>query len=267
MLFEDPSKRYPCLARVLSVFAARPVRNQGVNRLAAVLSIVLLVLTAVAVYNAPEVLFFSLPLMVFSLMRALGPTLRRSNVNNRADHATRTARLMSMLLQKKRLHRDLDSSSMFLLEECARHWCRSKDALDSGIWVTPELPEHYGKIRKQALSSLESTMEDVLLLYQVWLPDRVSNRHPLDYLDELAEKHLGKNKKVSEYPPPAFGPVREIADKLAELGDETERLATQMVLDPMMAEQLTQSRPLDETLKELRAVRQAEDELRQNLRA
>jgi hypothetical protein len=156
---------------------------------------------------------------------------------------------------------------MLLLEECARHWCRSKDALDSGVWVSPELPEHYAKIRTLALSSLEATMEDVLLQYQVWLPDRVSDRHPLDYLDELAEKHLGKSKKAVEFPRPAFGPVREIADKLAELGDETERLATEVLLDPMVSQRLAQSRPLDETLKELRAVRQAEDELRQNLRA
>ena len=66
--------------------------------------------------------------------------------------------------------------------------------------------------------------------------------------------------------PAAFAPVREIAEKLRALAQETERMSHEARMDVDVPPVASPTRSLDQTLSELRSIRQAEDELRENLR-
>lgn len=268
MLFEDPRKRYPFLSQALAELGRRrfDVEDRRTEWLKLVTLGTLIAGVSGGLAGSTGALLF-LPwgacLGFVWLLRSRRP---KPMVNERAREATAVAQTMGLMLQKRRLHRDLDPGSLILLEECARHWHRARAALDGPFWTHGMVPEYYRQVRHKALVSLDESMDEVLLHYRAWLPDAVRSRHPFDYVDEAMESVMGRRSAAGNFPPPAFGPVRIIADKLMELANETERLSQEARLDPEVAAAATPGRSLDQTLSELRSMREAEAELRQNLR-
>jgi hypothetical protein len=128
------------------------------------------------------------------------------------------------------------------------------------------VPEHYRNVRAQALQALDDSMDDVLIEFQAWVPDHVQNRETIDYVEEAIETFVGKGKRNVNFPPPAFVPVRVIADKLRSLADETERMSREARVDPEAVAATAPGRSLEQTLIELRSIQQAEEELRENFR-
>ncbi|AIE84165.1 hypothetical protein [Fimbriimonas ginsengisoli] len=268
MFFEDPSKRYPNLVQALNVLGRRRFlleEDRATN---------VIVLSSVAAFFGGWALSGSVlwPLFAGCVVLLIGSIFKSRSrkpppvVDERAIEATEIAKRMGMMLTKRRLHRDLDEGSLMLLEECARHWARARAALEGPFWTAGQVPAHYQSVRTLALSALDQSMDEVMLHYRDWVPDEVPNRHALDYVDEALEQFTMKGSKRANFPPAAFGPVRVIADKLRHLGDEAESLAREARVDPEVAAEVAPGRSLDQTLSELRQIREAEDELRQNLR-
>jgi len=179
--------------------------------------------------------------------------------------AQETATVMRECLERRRLHRDLDTASLTLLEECARHWHRVNQVFSSPFWQDGLLPVHYHAARDQALRSAEAAMDEVMVLYRPCLPSEVKGRDAMDYVEEALEQYVFRGGTQGNVPP-AFVPAREIAEKLRDLANEAERISDDLRHDPSVAAQTAPGGTLDLSLGELRAIREAEEELRQNLR-
>jgi hypothetical protein len=124
-------------------------------------------------------------------------------------------------------------------------------------------------VRKQALAAVDEAMVDALLHYRDVLPMQVADRHATDYVEEALDNVLrgGPNssaRRADGFLPAAFAPVREIADRLRDFAEESNRLTGSLAAS---AQDTAAPRPsLDQALAELRALRTAEEELRQSLR-
>ena len=101
-----------------------------------------------------------------------------------------------------------------------------------------------------------------MLAYQFVLPENVSGRNPMDYVDEALETFsLKRRDEMSRTVPSCFFTAREVADRLRLLAEEAEHLAFQ-------SQQLSGHRPgrtLDAALSDLRDLRHAEDELQDHV--
>jgi hypothetical protein len=268
-MFDGKLKNYPNLAQYLR----QEVRQRHGSRTEAEVA---LGVAAAAAFVALGVLtlFFGSILVLFlgfAAMAAgfppLAKKLRKPKTPEemRAVEAQSVARVMLECDEKRRLHRDLDPASLELLEECARHWSRATATLDSSFWKGDELPLHYRAAREQARHAVQESMHEVMLLYRDFLPDQVTSRAPLDFVDEALTEYVFKKPNQGRFPPRAFEPVRSIADKLRMVADEVEVLSQEAIHDVGIPAPLEPGRALDATLGELRSIRQAEDELRQNL--
>lgn len=165
---------------------------------------------------------------------------------------------MRLMQERRRLHRDLDPTSLSVLEECARSWSRARTALNSGSWGTGGLPERYVSLRAQASEAIDHAMEDVLVLFQDLVPHSVEARSAIDYVEEAIETFVLK-EPVSRAAPNAAWNARQTAEKLRGLAEEAERMGA-MVAQDLPAEDVVGG--LDFALGEMRVIREAEEELR-----
>jgi len=269
MLFDDPTKRYPHLVQALHTLGRRQT-NPGaqINGPAGATLILVTFATLILVGGGwPLLSLFLYGLAVLPATSAIRVVRNaKPPISPRTREATLVAQRMTLMLTKRRIHRDLDSGTLVLLEECARNWLRAKAALEAPFWTAGLVPEHYRNVRSQALQALDDSMDDVLIEFQAWVPDHVQNRETIDYVEEALETFVGKSKRNVNFPPPAFVPVRVIADKLRSLADETERMSREARVDPEAVAATAPGRSLEQTLSELRSIQQAEEELRENLR-
>jgi hypothetical protein len=89
-------------------------------------------------------------------------------------------------------------------------------------------------------------------------------------LAEVADEVLGKNVFAgsnTRHMSPFFDQAVGLVDQLKSLADEAEAVSRQLVTDPNLGAQGRPGAALEATLAELKQIRQAEDELRQDLRA
>lgn len=180
------------------------------------------------------------------------PTRRELDARKAADS-------LRKLIESRRLHRDLDSGTLILLEESAHAWGRIHAALGSGYWANDAVPASVQTARNQVRAAADAGMEEILSMYVHHLPGDVGSRHALDYVQEALESFTGKGSRDVSGPPPVFYAARDVAEKLRILAQEAENLATRTHI-----EQATGSRSeLDAALSELRLLKAAEDELRQ----
>jgi hypothetical protein len=264
MLFDDPARRYPHLHQALNRLSRQPDSAGGVGEAGAVIVVVAF---AALVGIVPRSLEMPVLLGAVVLMGALlYHRRRRAKPDERALEVAGLAQRMSLLMAKKRLHRDLDAGSLTLLDECARQWLRARATLEGTAWKSGTLPEPYRAVRTQSLTAVDDAMTDALLHYRDVLPAEVVHRPAADYVDEALDNIVhGPGRRDDRFPPTAFGPVREIADRLRDFADESERLGRSFAaheLDP------PDPRPsLERTLADLRAIRDAEEELRHDIRS
>ncbi|MCA1948860.1 MAG: hypothetical protein LDL55_12165 [Armatimonadetes bacterium] len=170
-------------------------------------------------------------------------------------------------LKKRRLVKRLGVPLASLLEEAARHYYRAQAALNGPFWTSPNLPSHWRIVREQALASAAAGMGDLLLLaHSLMSPSQEKpawHEEVREVLDEILGKPVLSGEFVGTFPP-EFEPARAIAERLRSLAEEVES-ATMMVLQDGSSQAVGSVGSLDATLHELRQVRQAEDEMRQNL--
>ncbi|MFN3684035.1 MAG: hypothetical protein ACK41F_08885 [Fimbriimonadaceae bacterium] len=180
----------------------------------------------------------------------------------------RRAAIEMRAMKKRRLAKRLGVPLATLMEEAARHYFRAEAALNGPFWTSPNLPSHWRIIREQALASAEAGMGDLLLLAKNLMTPAGNKSEWHEEVREVVDEILGRPvlqpDAFSSFPP-EFEPARAIAERLRALAEEVEQ-STMMVLRDDAANTVSSLPSLDATLHELRQVRQAEDEIRQDLR-
>lgn len=184
----------------------------------------------------------------------------------RRIQAQEVALKMRECIDRKRLHRDLDEGSLILLEECARHWARVQNAFSTGFWQNDALPVAYIAAKNHAMAAADQVMQDILILYRPYLPVKVRSREPLDYAQEAAEQFGFGTARRPHNLPVAFAPARQLADKLSDLATEAEHISESNEILPGERAEIMNSQNIESSLGELRAIRMAEEELRQSTR-
>jgi len=202
---------------------------------------------------------------LIGVARAQAGKARTPEAQRRLEIRRAASEMLAM--KKRRLVKRLGVPLASLLEEAARHYYRAHSALNGPFWTSPTLPSHWRILREQALASAEAGMGDLLLLAQgLMSPSKEKpswHEEVREALDEILGKPVLSGEFVGTFPPD-FEPARAIAERLRSLAEEVES-ATMMVLQDGSSQAVGSVGSLDATLHELRQVRQAEDEMRQNL--
>ncbi len=203
--------------------------------------------------------------------------------SSRVQQAWAVADEMRRLRSGRKLHKWVDPSILQLLEAAAYHWTRVHNSLAGPAWASPNLPGHWASVRDQAAQAAQDAMADVIILARSCMGPPAKDKEEMvkevfeDFADlDIAEalqglKTLSKQDwTASAHQSPqartVFMQARPIAERLQSLADEVERAAVEVgssqVFLPATPE-ATQS--IDAVLGELRAIKQAETELDQQL--
>jgi hypothetical protein len=163
-----------------------------------------------------------------------------------------------------RLHRDLHPNVLDLLESAARNWKRIRDAVDSEILGSPDLPDHWKTIRDRASRNADLGMAEIMVLLQDELQEP---RPPADVQESITYAlqsigiTIGTTKPGFDHIPVEFEPARKIAERLGVLASELEKTSQDILTSGEHKMRLTSSQSIDETLEELRHIRIAEQEI------
>lgn len=267
-MFDGGAKQFPHLTRFLQRFLSRrfaPPTEWSAAKIGFIALAVIAVNVALGIGRI-EAAAVGLIAVVAGAVFVFGRGSRREPTPEQRFmmEAQAAASVMDQCIQKRRLHRDLDAGSLTLLEECARNWQRVQTTFSSGYWDGEDLPLHYRTAKEQALKAVDSGMAEVVLMYRECLPEVVKGRDAMDFVEEAVEKYVLKEPRNPGFPPPVFDKARKVAEKMRQLATEAEDLARTAETDMPAAGSLPGS-ALDLSIGELRSIRTAEDELRQNL--
>lgn len=173
---------------------------------------------------------------------------------------------MNSALLSGRLHRKLDPAAGQLLEECARHWSRVHDALSGTFWEDKNLPVHWKSVRDQSKAAANRAMDDIIVMLKPVLATRNPQTSSQEFVAGIMESFFNvQTEPLIEPLPVAFLPARDIAHKLMLLADEVESTALRATQDESFKEHYTSASQIDVVLSELRAIREAETELQQDV--
>lgn len=192
-------------------------------------------------------------------------------LNDRQRRETEYEALHNQLkgfLDESKLDRHLDPICAALFEESARHWMRIKELLGGADWSRSNLPSHYRMLRTEALAAADEAMEDLILMLQKAILKQPKRKDWLDVFNDFLEM-LGSRRIEDDnlrYPA-EYGPARMIAGKLAALAEEVESVAIKRATDAAELGGYSSPASIDAILGELRAIKQAESELHEDLRA
>lgn len=175
------------------------------------------------------------------------------------DLARRADAVVDQLKQYAYLHRAFHPAVGATLEECATYAALVQATLGHDDW------DHRGDLRQNALSAVQVAMNEALVHAGATLPFTRPTRpveHVSDALEDIGFSPLVRSERDREPLPPAFRPVRELAERLRELAERCETAAYQR---PLNGEEPVSAafRHLDATLGEMRRLEEAETELRQ----
>ncbi len=180
--------------------------------------------------------------------------------------AKQVAQKIAVCAAKKRLHRDLSIEVGSLFEEAARNWHRARTALESPYWRAADLPSHLRLVREQSLQAVDQGMQEILVLFATSVPDRPSNWSFGEVVDEIVGQDVFASRGQVAHISPFFVQGRSVAGKLLELADQVESVSRQLAGQELISGAPKPGSGLDATLQELRQIKQAEDELRQDIR-
>lgn len=245
---------------------------------------------AIAPQSVPFAIFASIcsaplwGLLLFGVSRLIYN--RRLSRSRRASRAANVIDFLEESVRKNRLHKDVDSVAVQILEACASYWHRIATLLGGAVWERRARSEHWAKVRADSLRSADEAMEDVLLICEPYIGKGVGKKSVdwKGFLKELADGDIedafealigddDKKRKSKSKPPSSRGkgeladsgtmpenlrPAYDIALKLkslaAELEASTESAAS--ATGPVL-----ESSSIDSVLEQLRQVHQAEAEL------
>jgi hypothetical protein len=276
MFFKTSQKRFPSLCVYVQHAMTRQVpTGEEIG------AVSLMTLAGLAVPGALVAgLVFAQPILALALgIAGIGSafvslrSFKRSKASmDRLDlEAAEANELLADALRRGKLHRIAGEATTALLEECAHHWSRVRQALESPFWTSPNLPPHYKSVREQTSRAAERAMDEAVVMlhhelevpYRSGLADRMS-------LSEFVEGVFGVQLPDPNAPrtqlPISYQAVRQLAEKLANLADDVESLTIDVSKDPSVQSEFKADTALDMAISDVRSIRQAEDELRQNLR-
>jgi hypothetical protein len=168
---------------------------------------------------------------------------------------------------RKRLHRDLSVEVATLLEEAACNWHRARTTLESPYWKSAELPTHLRAVREQSLLAVDQGMQELLVLFSTSVPAKPGNWSIGELIDEAVGQDIFATRGRVEHISPFYDQGRSVAHKLMELADQVESVSRQLAGQELVTGAPKPGSALEATLAELKQLKQAEDELRQDLRA
>jgi len=180
--------------------------------------------------------------------------------------AKQVARRLDASANKKRLHRDLSTEVQALLEEAARNWHRARSALESPYWKSAMLPTHLRAVRDQSLLAIDQGMQEMLVLFATSVPSKPGNWSFGEVVDEIAGQDIFSTRGKAEHISPYYAQGRGVAAKLFELADQVESVSRQLAGQELITGAPAPGSALEATLAELRQLKQAEEELRQDVR-
>ena len=179
--------------------------------------------------------------------------------------------LLADALRKGKLQRVAYDTTTTLMEACARNWWRVRQALESPFWTSPNLPPHYKTVREQTGRAADRAMDEVVVMLrnELEVPYRsgLANRLTLaEVVEGVFGVQIPDPNAVNAPLPVSFGAVRKLADKLDDLAQGVESLTLEIAQDPGVQSEFKADTALDMAISDVNSIRQAEDELRQNLR-
>ena len=190
----------------------------------------------------------------------------RNEEEERRQEAHEAILFMNTALTKGKLHRRIDKAVGLLLEECARQWLRVHDAVSGTFWEDKNLPMHWKHVRDQSKSAANRAMDDLIVMLKPVLEARQQQTSTQEFIGDVLETFLNVPSEGPLEPiPAAFLPARDIAQKLMQLADEVEETAQRAAHDPSFREHYSSATQIDHVLSELRAIKQAESELHQEI--
>ena len=287
MFFSGKSKPHPHLSEYLDQAVARsPYADQDARLFtrAAIGGVGAGVVTlALALVNPLVGILAAIPMFGgVGIWTALG--FRRNRASRTAEDERRfqaygVVQQFHGSLHRRRLHKELDPVAGQLLEACAFYYMKIRTSLDGATWNAAG--SHRQALRSQVLAAADTAMEQALILCSScfgrprgkdkddWR-DKIEDFIDLDIVDAiegLTGYKLGDEKRNvyrSPHLPQIFPYVREIAEKIKLLYEETEQMAQSIGKEHTSGIEGTSS--IDLVLSEMRSVRQAEAELDQHHR-
>ena len=181
--------------------------------------------------------------------------------------AKQVAERLEACVGKKRLHRDLSVEVSTLLEEAAFNWHRARAALESPYWKSASLPPHLRAVRDQSLLAIDQGMQELLVLVSTSVPATPGRWSFGELIDEAVGQDIFATRGRIEHISPFHDQGRGVAFKMKELADQVESVSRQLAGQELVTGAPKPGSALEATLQELRQIKQAEDELRQDLRA
>lgn len=180
--------------------------------------------------------------------------------------AKQVAQRLAGCAARKRLHRDLSVDVASLLEEASRNWNRARSALESPYWRSAELPSHLRIVREQSLQAIDQGMQELLVLFATSVPERAGDWSIGEIVDEVVGHDIFATRDRIDHLSPFYDQGREVAFKLRDLADQVEGISRQLAGQELITGAPKPGTALEATLAELRQIKQAEDELRQDIR-
>ena len=187
------------------------------------------------------------------------------------------------LEQQRRLHKLMDPTMSQLLEAAAYHYVRLDNAVSSEFWNRDSLPAHWRSVRSQAIEAADQAMEELVMLALPCMGEPQSDRgkafkeafedlFDLDFmmaignLREVATADWTRYAHRSPNAPLAFTAARPLAERLKRLADEIERKTGEAAVAVGTPIEVTSAADsIDVVLSEIKAVKEAEDELQQRV--
>lgn len=275
MLFPSQlPKRLPCLSAYVTRMAARSPESRGAQGAGCMMAGLTSAIAFVGLERIMPI-FFAIALTLFIVLPLLAGLASvwvnhlsrpRNEDEERRREAHEAILFMNNALNKGKLHRRIDRAAGLLLEECARQWLRIHDAVSGTFWEDKDLPAHWKHVRDQSTSAANRAMDDLIVMLKPVLETRDKQTSTQEFIGDMLENVL--NVKVEgpvEPLPAAFLPARDIAQKLMQLADEVEETTQRAADDPSFREHYSSATQIDHVLGELRAIKQAESELHQEI--
>lgn len=190
----------------------------------------------------------------------------KSKQEERRREAYEAVLYMANAASRGKLHKRVDRAVGLLLEECARNWLRIYDAMSGPFWDDDDLPAHWKDIRRQARTAADNAMNDAIVILKPVLAEDERQAGAQDWVADILSTFLNVDQPdIVEPLPPVFLPARDVAQSLRDLADEIESTAQRATNDPAFKEQFESGTQISHVLSELRAIREAETELTQEL--
>lgn len=272
MFFSEKIKRFPHLVAFLREFDDQVLTRPIQQRQSGMITAGVIALAGLVVAMGPYTLLLKIAgVVVVPVASYIAAKLYAENqkATNHPEfeprlRAYRTVGSLRALLDKNRLHRDITEGTLTVLEATAQIRFEIRNLLDTAAWRREDLPETYRRLRAQALDATDQAMIEAVSHLRPFVPEHVESRKVSDYVNEAVETFVFSGPKTV-MPEPAFDEIRSIADKMLTLKEELIRAGEEV--DSVTPEEL-RKKPvdlLDLTLSDLKHVRQAEEELREEL--